>query len=233
MKKLIVVFAALSLAVAPAAAQAFDYYDGFELNSGKSIDSNLRIVFPMFFGFSMPLGAASATFPPNKLFQSFYYGLEVASIRLASPYSPFEFSLGVRLTFMDIAFEDTSFTYRPASDGGYMTVPILSENASYDATKSKVHANYVGIPARLYFTAGSAKIYAGASADYMFKGWTKYRNPGYRENCDDLFNRFRASAEAGASYGLIGIFANYSFTPFFTDSISKSGVITFGLTLGM
>jgi hypothetical protein len=67
----------------------------------------------------------------------------------------------------------------------------------------------------------------------MIKGWTKYRNPGYREYCNDLFNRFRASAEAGASYGIIGIFANYSFTPFFTESISKSGVISFGLTLGM
>ena len=134
---------------------------------------------------------------------------------------------------MDIAFEDTSVTFRPSSEGGYKTVPIIEESATYDGTKSKVHANYLGIPARLYFTAGKAKLYAGASADYMIKGWTKYRNPGYRETCNDLFNRFRASAEAGASYGIIGIFANYSFTPFFTESISKSGVISFGLTLGM
>ena len=232
MKKLIVLFVALTVALAPAAAQTFDY-DGFELSTGRSVDSNLRVAFPMFFGFSMPLGAESATFPQNKFFQSFYYGLELASIRLASPYSPFEFSLGVRMTFMDIAFEDTSLTYRPSSEGGYNAVPVIDENAQYDGTKSKVHANYIGVPARLYFTAGRAKIYAGASADYMFKGWTKYRNPSYRENCDNLFNRFRASAEAGASYGLIGIFANYSFTPFFAESISKSGVMTFGLTLGL
>ena len=187
----------------------------------------------MFFGFSMPLGADSATFPQNKFFQSFYYGLEMVSIRFSAPSSPIEFSLGVRWTFMDIAFEDTSVTYRPSSEGGFKTVPIIGESATYDGTKSKVHANYIGVPARLYFTAGRAKLYAGASADYMVKGWTKYRNPAYRENCDDLFNRFRASAEVGASYGIIGIFANYAFTPFFTESISKSGVISFGLTLGM
>ena len=232
MKKIIVVLAAITLAIAPAAAQKIDY-DGLELRSGKGVDSNLRVAFPMFFGFSMPRGADSATCPQNKFFQSFYYGLEMASIRFASPNSPIEFSLGLRWTFMDIAFEDTSVTYRPSSEGGYKTVPIIEESATYDGTKSKVHANYLGIPARLYFTAGKAKLYAGASADYMIKGWTKYRNPGYREYCNDLFNRFRASAEAGASYGIIGIFANYSFTPFFTESISKSGVISFGLTLGM
>ena len=122
MKKIIVVLAALTLAIAPAAAQKIDY-DGLALRSGKGVDSNLRVAFPMFFGFSMPLGADSATFPQNKFFQSFYYGLEMASIRFASPNSPIEFSLGLRWTFMDIAFEDTDLDGNPVN-----SAQIFSQN---------------------------------------------------------------------------------------------------------
>lgn len=232
MKRLIMIIAAICLTVLPANAQHFDS-EGFELTSSRYVDSNLRICFPMFFGMTMPFGEDSATFPGTKFVESFYYGLELASIRFTSPASPFMFSIGLRFTFMDFSLEDTSISYRQDTSGEYMPYTISDDVAPYDGTKSKLHASYFGVPARFYFTAGRAKLYTGIGADYMIHGWTKYKFPKYREDADGLFNRFRASAELGATYGIFGVFANYTFTPVLTDRISNSGVISFGVTVGM
>lgn len=231
MKKIMILFAALSLAAASAAAQNIPTPE-FEIYSSGKLDSDLRLAFPMHFGFTSPLNS-SRPFPDTKLAQSFYYAIDVASIRISSANSPLGLSIGIKLTFMDYSFQDTRFTYRSVPVFGIQPTPILLENTKYDGKKSKVHASYVGVPLMFSFKAGNAKIFAGGGADYMFHGYTKYRAPSYRQDLNELFNSFHAYAEAGFSYGIIGIFANYSITPVFNDAVSDSHTITFGLTLGM
>ncbi|MBO6168977.1 MAG: hypothetical protein J6O51_03300 [Bacteroidales bacterium] len=231
MKKLIITLAVLALGFASASAQNYDI-NGIELSSSpKGIESKLRIAFPMHFGFSTPLGTDVSGFPETKFTQNFFYGIEPVSIRFSSETSPFMFSIGLRCTFMDFSLADTHTTFTKIADNKYVLAPIT--NADYNGKKSKFHGSYVGIPVRFYFTAGRAKLYAGASAEYMFHGWTKYKSPKYREDANGLFNRFRASAEAGVTYGILGLFANYTFTPVLANGLSQAGAISFGLTLGM
>ena len=233
MKKLFITLAVSVFAIGSAAAQNYDT-NGFELAStSKGVESHLRVAFPMFFGFATPLGADASTFPKTKFVQNFYYGLEPVSIRFSSDTSPFMFSLGLRCSFVDFSLEDTQYTYREGLDKKYHPSIILLENTKYDGTKSKIHASYLGVPARFYFTAGKAKVFAGASAEYMIHGWTKYKFPKYREDANNLFNRFRATTEVGFGYGAFGLFANYTFTPILADNLSQAGTLTFGITFGM
>ena len=232
MKKIFTILAAISLFSASALAQTMRTPE-FELIDAGGVESNLRLAFPMYFGFTSPMEYGSRKFPDTIFSQNFYYALEMASVRFSSPSSPFSLSIGLKWTFMDFSLKDTGFTFRPDSDGTYGLVPIINEEATYDGKKSKVHASYFGAPVRIAFRAGRAKLHVGASAEYMFNGYTKYRAPKYRLNADDLFNRFRASAEAGLSYGLLGVFVNYSITPVFAESVSDCNALTFGLTLGI
>ena len=230
MKKLFVIIAALGLAAASASAQTLRAPE-FDLSSSDKVDSDLRIAFPMYFGFSAPMDSPSP-FPNTKYTQNFYYALEVASIKFHSDTSPFSFSIGLKCTFMDFSFEDTSITYRKVGPA-LMPYPIIAENLKYDGKKSKVHASYVGAPIRFAFKAGRAKLFIGGGADYMFHGYTKYRSPKYREDLNALFNPFHAYAEAGVTYSMIGLFANYSITPIFADGVSDTRTLTIGFTFGL
>ena len=47
-----------------------------------------------------------------------------------------------------------------------------------------------------------------------------------------MFNRFRATVEAGVQYGILGFYANYGLTTLFPDSLSDARTLTFGIVLG-
>ena len=231
MKKIMTLLAVLSLTAASVAAQNIPEPE-FEIYSSGKIDSDLRLAFPMHFGFTSPM-SSSIPFPDTKLAQSFFYALDVASIKISSASSPFSATIGIRLSFQDYSFQNTDLTYRRLPIIGIGLTPILLESAKYDGKKSKIHASYVGVPLMFAFKAGQAKIFAGAGADYMFHGYTKYRSPGYRQDFNELFNSFHAYAEAGFCFGAIGVFANYSITPVFSEAVSDCRTLTFGLVLGM
>lgn len=231
MKKTILALAAIIAFTVAASAQRYNNY-GLELTNSDKVETNLRIAFPMYFGMSTLLNN-NDSYLETILPQNFVYSLEMASMRISSRKSHIEGSLGVRWTFMDFSLRNKDITFREGLTGVYVPSPILLENLKYDGTKSKIHATYLGIPLRIAYKAGKGKVYAGASAEFLVKGYTKYRNPGYRETTNELFNRFRATAEAGFSYGLIGVFVSYGFTPLFPSDWSNARTISFSLTLGI
>ena len=141
-------------------------------------------------------------------------------------------SLGLRWTFMDFTFADSRFTLRPVGSS-YIPVPIQEINPGYDLNKSKIHASYFGIPLRVGVEVGKATIYAGGSAELLTGGYAKYKRPKERQQIKEVFNPFRATVEAGFSYGNLGVFCMYGLTPLFQDSLSDARTITFGLLLGL
>lgn len=239
MKKLATIIAALSLFALSSAAQ-----DNTEVEPApdeSKIESSLRIAFPMHFGLSAVVaptykGPWASTgydnFLATQMYRNFTYCIEPVGVRFYSKKSPFEFGLGLRFSFMDYCLQNPAISFHPVG-GSYVPYDISDEQPSYDGTKSKVHASYVGVPLRIFFKAGKAKLYTGLSAEYMFNGYTKYRSPKARVTTNELFNHFRAGVEVGATYGIIGLFASYSFTPLFNPTYSDATVLTFGLTFGM
>ena len=208
------------------------YLDGFNLYRGNRVESNLRVLFPMYFGLSTMFNNQSNSLE-SILGKNFYYSFELANLRFYSRRNHIETSLGLRFTFMDYALNDTAITFRKDSDGVYQPFPILNESTKYNGKKSKIHASYIGVPVKVAYRAGRGKVYLGASADYLLNGYTKYKRPAYRESTVDLFNRFRASAEAGFAYGILGVFANYGVTTLFPSNWDKAHSFTFGLTVMM
>lgn len=240
MKKIIIVFAvfatfsvAASAQKRPGDSESKKKYDGgIELIKTEKVESNLRIAFPMYFGESLLLNNQDKNLE-TIFYKNFLYQLEMANLSFSSRKSHLGVSFGVRWTFMDFALNNTDITFRKNDAGVYAPYKILYENTKYDGKKSKIHASYIGIPIRLCYKAGRGKVYVGASAEYLVNGYTKYKNPGYREVHSDLFKRFRASAEAGFAYGLLGVFVNYGITPLFPSDWNDSHTLSFGLTLGI
>lgn len=257
MKKIMILLAALTAFAAVAAAQDREIdlngYSDFSLSKPDAkIETHLHIAFPMYFGWStltnVNMKGAWATinsidFLNTKIGQNFVYGLEMAAIHFSSSDGPLDVSLGLRWTFMDFSLENTQQTFRKNLNeidgystaiptGTFMPYSIKNEAPNYDGRKSKIHGNYLGIPLRMTLHYGKARIFAGASAEYLISGYTKYKHPKYRQDATPMFNRFRATVEGGFYWGILGVFANYSLTPLFPDSLSDAHTFTFGIILG-
>ena len=246
MKKIMTLLAALAAFAAVAAAQDreidLNSYSDFSLSKEDAkIETHLHVAFPMYFGWSTLTnvrfnGAWAAIngtdFLRTKIGQNFVYGLEMAAIHFSSSDGPLDVSLGLRWTFMDFTLENSWNTFRKGTGDVYYPSPIKNEALNYDGRKSKIHGNYLGIPLRLTLHYGKARVFVGASAEYLISGYTKYRNPRYREDATPMFNRFRATVEGGFYWGILGVFANYSLTPLFPASLCDAHTFTFGLILG-
>lgn len=240
MKKIAIIIAAIAVFGFSANAQS-TLTEGIDIASGNKVESKLRIVFPMHFGFSTLVnptyngnwaGTSYGNFLDTQFFRNFNYGIEPLGIRFFSKSSPFEFGLGIRFSFLDFTMANPNISFHKQGDA-IVPYDITTEQSAYDGAKSKVHGSYVGVPLRIFFKAGKAKLYAGVSGEYMFHGYTKYRSPNAKVTLNDMFNRVRGSVEVGATYGIIGFFASYTFTPVFKTTMSDATAVSFGLTLGM
>ena len=236
MKKILIFLAALAAFSAAASAQKFDYND-IEIRA----EATLRIAFPMHFGLSALTGANlkgdwagySSMDPVNTIVgQNFQYCLELAGLHIETKGSPWEACLGLRWTFMDFSLNNKYITYRE-SGSIYAPVLISSETSMYDGRKSKIHASYIGVPLRFAFNAGKGKVFVGAEADYLVNGYAKYKKPVTRVATYNLFNRFRASLEAGFAYGALGLYVSYGITPLFQPELSDARTLSFGVVLGI
>lgn len=213
-----------------------------EVGSGSRVETSLELVFPMYFGCSVLTnvnykGAWADTHLSNPDFldmripKSFVYGLEIASAHIRPVDSPLDVSLGLRWTFMDYTFTNSAITIGKVSDNLYMPAPL--PGSDHDYRKSKIHANYFGAPLRVALHFGQVVVYGGASAEILLGGYAKYKRPKARQQITPAFNKFRATIEAGFSYGNLGIFAQYGLTPVFPESLSDARAISFGLVLGL
>lgn len=218
-----------------------------------AVEAELEFALPMYFGWTALTGAnykGSWDYPGREDFldtrtgKNFVYGLEMAAVHFSKPGGNWDVSLGLRWTFMDFTLRDSQVTFRKvlpypshADLSGLATVyypyPIKSETANYNGRKSKIHGSYIGIPLRITYKTGDARIFAGASAEYLLKGYSKYRSPKNRQDVTPMFNRFRATIEAGVSYSSLGIFVLYGLTPLFPAELSDARTLTIGLLLDL
>ena len=249
MKKMLLLLAALTLSAAAFAQdreidlESLEDLNKIEIASGGKVETDLNLAFPMYFGASALVGtnykgewtAVNNThFLDMRTAKNFVYGLQLADLRIR--YNALDVSLGLRWTFMDFTFADSSITLRQAESPlgkVYFPTPIAAETSTYDGRKSKIHASYFGIPLRVGVNLGKVSVYAGASAELLTGGYTTYKRPRYREQCREVFNPFRATVEGGFSYGSLGVFVMYGLTPLFQESLSDARTLTFGFLLGL
>ncbi len=250
MKKFILTLAALVLGVASLPAQTnttrletFEEFNDIDLSrEGSRIESKLSVAFPMYFGTSVltNLDYKGAWADDERILpdfldmqtaQNFVYGLEIAAVHIKS--GTVDLSMGARWTFMDFTFTNPGITMRPELGGPYRPALISHERQDYDFTKSKIHANYFGIPLRVSYEFGKAAIFFGGSAEILVGGYTKYKEPKNRVKAQNIFNNFRATVEGGFSWGSFGLFVMYGLTPLFPDSLSDARTLSFGLIFGL
>ena len=255
MKKLALILAAVLSVAATGLAQDREIdLNSIELSKkGSRVETKLHIAFPMYFGWSVLTNVnykgagdnhlsfgdiqvpTTLNFLDMKTGQSFMYCLETAALHFSKPGGMLDFSIGMRCTFMDLSLQNTQFTFRNTmlgSGGIFYPTLIKNEALNYDGRKSKIHANYIGVPVRLTFNFGKARVYVGGSAEVLVGGYTKYKFPKYRQDATALFNRFRATVEGGLQYGILGFFVSYGLTPVFPNSLSDARALTFGIVLG-
>jgi len=252
MNKLSLTLVGLALAALSASAQdggsVLDYSAWEDFNKvefsrkDNHVETSLTFVLPMQFGTSVLTGVnylggwseaerAYPDFLDLDTRKNFVYSLEMVSMRMRSGAA--ELSLGLRWTYMNFTFSDPSLTLRQTLDKTYVPFPIALESNAYNYAKSKLFASYLGIPVRFSLNYGKATFYAGASAELLMDHYTKYKRPKVRRPAPGLFNKFRATLEAGFSYGGVGLFVNYGLTPLFPERFSDARTLTFGLILGL
>lgn len=252
MKKIFLLLA-LSALCAGAPAQELDR-DINQISLSRSdaaIETELEFGLPMYFGWTALTGVnykgawdylGRDNFLDTRTGKNFVYGFEMAAVHFSKPGGNWDVSLGLRWTFMDFTLQDSQVTFRKvlpvttnlAGNGNvYYPYPIQAENANYNGRKSKIHGSYIGIPLRITYKTGDARIFAGASAEYLLKGYSKYRSPKNRQDVTPMFNRFRATIEAGVSYSSLGLFVLYGLTPLFPAELSDARTLTIGLLLDL
>lgn len=205
-----------------------------EIAQGSRLETDLELFSPMYFGVSVLTNVddylLNGTRFDLRTPKNFVYGLQLADMHIR--YNVLDLSLGLRWTFMDFTFSDPAYTIRQVGDG-YIPYPISLDARNYDGKKSKFHASYFGAPLRIGLKFGNALVYAGASAEFLTEGYTKYKRPKYREQIKGAFNPFRATVEGGFSYGNLGVFVLYGLTPLFRQDLSDARTLTFGILLGL
>lgn len=106
-----------------------------------------------------------------------------------------------------------------------------------DCKKSKMRADYLGIPLGLAFNHGDLKIYANIMGEMLTTSISKFKGyeTGKHKERISGFNQLGASAEIGAAYDLVGFFVKYRITPSFKSSaeVGDRNVITVGITLNL
>lgn len=242
MKRMLLMIAALAIGTVAASAQdreidleELEDLNKIEIAQGSHLETDLELFSPMYFGVSVLTNVNNYMLNGTRFDlqtpKNFVYGLQLADLHLR--YNVLDMSLGLRWTFMDFTFSDPAYTIRQVGNT-YTPYPINLEAKNYDGKKSKFHASYFGFPLRVGLKFGRTKVYAGASAEFLTEGYTKYKRPKYREQIKGAFNPFRATVEGGFSYGNLGVFVMYGLTPLFSDAMYvQANTLTFGLILGL
>ena len=256
MKKLFLLLA-LSAICAGALAQDLDL-DINQISLSRedaAIEAELEFALPMYFGWTALTGVnykgfwdyiGHPDFLDTRTGKNFVYGLEMAAVHFSKPGGSWDVSLGLRWTFMDFTLQDSQWTFRKSipyphtqvaiqtdADKVYFPYSIKMESQTYNGRKSKIHGNYIGVPLRITYKAGDARVFAGASAEYLLSGYSKYRSPKNRQDVTPMFNRFRATVEAGVSYSSLGLFVLYGLTPLFPAELSDARTLTIGFLLDL
>ncbi len=144
-----------------------------------------------------------------------------------SPDRMFELAAGMRFTFIDYVFKDPRYTLINLNGKPW-------PSATPDGVrKSKVHADYIGLPVDFVFNYGRFSAYAGITAEILLGAFAKYKDPCTRWTLSGV-NPFRSVVEVGMTYRHFGIFANYAISPLYSPGVgSDARSLSFGLLIGL
>lgn len=166
-----------------------------------------------------------------RLGKSFAFSMDMVSLKVKLDKND-RFSLlsGLRWTFEN---------YRPKEAIYYADVdsdifPFPTANAD----KTKMRADYLGIPVGFAFETGEFRIYADVIGEVLTNSISKVKYEDKTKDKEKLsgFEDLRAGVEGGVSYGPIGAFVRYTLTPSFKHYKAiktDDNVITVGLTLSL
>lgn len=256
MKKFpVILFVLLSVQVAaaqnrivPSDLEDFSEFNEFGRRQYNRVSTSFDLAFPMHFAWSTLLdrtynGAWSAMktvegdFLGLDMGQSFLYSLDMCSYNFHFGVAgDFTLSLSLRWTLADFSLANTSYALMPAGGSDLLTpVSAAVRTPRYNGKKSKVHADYFGVPLVLKWKIDRIRVYAGATAEVLVRARGRYREPSvkYEIPGGNGFNRFRSTLECGISYGGLGVFASYGLTPVFDPALSDAKSFTFGIVLGL
>lgn len=95
--------------------------------------------------------------------------------------------------------------------------------------KSKIAANYLGIPLYLDYGFGGAKLSLSAYVNYLMSGFTKYRSPSVKQDFDGL-NQIQVGCGIAVTYDTFGVFAQYGINSLFKEG---SGPVAHRMSAGI
>ena len=227
--------AALMLASTAAFAQRhpekvyFSYQNPMSKDLGrKGNDVHAELLGQYWFGFTTPTPSSGSLGLDVDTWRSFSFGMSLASVS-ARVQGNVYFNAAVRWSFENYV-NAKNYEYYDL-DGHICADPLVGAG---NVRKSKMRADYLGIPVGFSVKADDLMVYANISAEVLTAARSKVKadNNVLKDDIGGL-SMFRSCVEAGISYGCLGVFARYTLTSMYTDI---SGVqyrpVTFGLTLG-
>lgn len=154
---------------------------------------------------------------------------EPASVRVAvDRKANLLFSAGLRFTADNYMF---SAPYTLTRDSNGILMPQALDGY---IKKSKITSTYIGVPVRLTWRiARELRISATAAGELLLNAHTKYKKPKVKENIPGL-SSWRVLAGGTVTYHRIGIYCDYSITPFFKEGTgAEANTISVGLRFGI
>lgn len=200
MKRILLTVVAVFLFVLASSAQQYYDYRDRYLPSRKRTETTLHVVFPMYVGLSTMIDVNGSELWP-----------EVSRTDLRNLVSNRSFLFSMEMAHLSFTSKGTPFE----ADLG-LRYTFLNQ-------RSTMNASYLGIPLRVGAKVGrQGKIFAGADAEVLVNGRTAESSP-------ELYP-YRIAAEAGISFGFLGIWAAYSLTPLFYSG-NNTRMLTIGLVI--
>lgn len=220
--------AALLLAGIAASAQSFSKrYDNFnekysnEVVRGSKID--LSIFEHLGFGWSM--------FNPGenvldlKMGKSFSFAMDMVNLDVKLS-DAFHLRGALRWTFENYVPESSIVYTNTGNAISFIPAP--------DLRKSKMRADYLGIPVGFALKEGHCTFYANVIGEILTKSITKWKtDKGNGKERINGYEPLRAAVEAGVEYRKLGLFVRYTLTPSFNDAslLGDDKLLTVGIGL--
>lgn len=199
---LAIILLALSSIVA-GAQEYYDYRDRY-LPSRKRTETTLHVVFPMYFGVSALVQPTTSSLLPD---------ISKSDVpEMIDMLTDGNFLFSMEMAHLSFTSKGTPFE----ADLGLRCTLLNSRKMSMSAT-------YLGVPLRFGVAVGrKGKIFVGTDAEVLMNGRTS----------DDTLSLYpyRVAAEAGISFGFLGLWASYGLTPLFSTG-SDARLLTFGIVI--
>jgi len=162
--------------------------------------------------------------------RSFGFSMDMISADVALNSSgTFCFHSAINWTFDNYVSDKDLFYY---NDGD----AIISRPIA-DCKKSKVRADYLGIPVGFAIRSHYFRIYANVIGEMLTNSKTKYKTYGSGKHKEKIrgLEQLGASVEGGIKYDVIGVFVKYRFTDTFRQSSNLDGrnILSAGFTIDL